>query len=221
MRPRSSRPSARAPPRVAASKTWAAVVASRVALHHLRDHRRPAHRLDHALGIGVGAERHVDARRPVAREGLHGDAAAGEHPHRVRHRAARVRHEPHVARRVVGPRRAADDDGVAEDGVGPEHAQLLHPGDGRLAVAGQHLVELDHGLGGVHLVRAPRPRRRSAWRRCSSSGVQVSIWAGGEEAADEVAVGAVVRGREGRGPASGPARPAPRPTPTPRACRRA
>ena len=48
---------------------------------------------------------------------------------------------------------------------GPEHAQLLHPRDRRLAVAGHHLVELDDRLRGVHLVRALAPRRRSAWRR--------------------------------------------------------
>ena len=39
---------------------------------------------------------------------------------------------------------------------------------GRLAVAGDHLVELDHRLGGVDLVRAAPPRRRSAWPRAAA-----------------------------------------------------
>jgi hypothetical protein len=45
---------------------------------------------------------------------------------------------------------------VAQDRVGTEHAELLHPGDGCLAVAAEHLVELDDRLGGVHLVGPAR-----------------------------------------------------------------
>src|SRR3990172_3892237 len=51
--------------------------------------------------------------------------------------AAGVAHDLDVARRVVGPGGAADDQRVAEDHAGPEEAELPHPGDRRLAVPGQ------------------------------------------------------------------------------------
>src|SRR2546428_13761679 len=73
MRPRSSRPSARAPPRVAASNASAGLG---VALDDLAADGGPAHGFDDRLRIGVGAERDVDAGLAVERERLHEDAAA-------------------------------------------------------------------------------------------------------------------------------------------------
>ena len=171
----------------------------RVALHRLREHRRPAHRLDHALGIGVRPERHVHAGLPVAGERLHRDAAAGEHPDRVGDRAARLSHDPDVAGRVIRPRRAADDDRVAEDRARPEEAQLGEPGHGRLPVAGQHLVELDHRLGRVERDRAAALVGRLLGRAQELRRARVDLGRG-EAAADQAAVRAVDAVVKGEGP---------------------
>src|SRR5262249_13848541 len=111
------------------------------ALYGLRQHGGPAHRLDDTLRVGVGPEGHVDAGATIASERLHRAPAPGEDPDRVSHRAARFTQDPDVARRMIGPRRASHDDGVAEDRARAEEAQLLEPGDGRLAVTRHHLVE--------------------------------------------------------------------------------
>ena len=106
-------------------------------------------------------------------------------------RAPGVRHDGDVARRVVGPRRSAGDDRVAEDRVRPEHAEIAQPGDRRLAVARQHLVELDDRLRRVHGVRATRIVRQALRITQQIAGARVDLRRRNDRA-HEIAVGAVV-----------------------------
>ena len=80
---------------------------------------------------------------------------------------------------------------MAEDRVRPEHAEVAEPGDRRLAVPAQHLVELDDGLRGVELPR-PLPLVGGALGGLQEVGRAGVDLRGREEAAHEVAVGAVV-----------------------------
>jgi hypothetical protein len=62
---------------------------------------------------------------------------------------------------------------VAQDCVRAEHAEIAQPGDRRLAVTREHLVELDDGLRGVELPGAAA-LVGARLEACSRSGVHVS-----------------------------------------------
>src|SRR5215217_2232401 len=119
------------------------------AIDQLADGGRPPQCLDHALGAGVGAERHVDAAREVAGEAFHRDPAAGEDPDAMGDVGAGVREDGDVVAVVIGPAPAGDHDRVAEDNVRAEKAEMVQPLDRRAAVAACHLLELGDRLGGV------------------------------------------------------------------------
>ena len=78
-----------------------------------------------------------------------------------------------------------------EDGAGTEEAQLGEPGDRRLPVARQHLLELDHRLGGVE--RDGAAALVGGLLRGAQELGRARVDLGrGEAGADEVAVGALV-----------------------------
>ena len=175
---------ARAPPRVAAVKTSAAV-------DDLRDDCRELHRLEHALRRGVGAEGHVDAGGEVAGEGLHRDAAAGEDPDGVGDRGTAAGDDAEVVGVVVGPGAAAEDDGVAEDDVGCEEADRLQPLDRGFRVAAGHFLELVNRLADVDLDWHPEAVGLAAdlAQQPLAAGVDLQ---GREEGLDQTIVGAIV-----------------------------
>src|SRR3989442_1224733 len=111
---------------------------ARVALDDLSADGGPSHGLHYPLPVGVGGARHVDAGAAIEGERLQENPAAHEDPRGVGDGAAGLRHDRDVPGRIAGPRRAADDDGVAEHRVLAEHTERLQPRDRRLAVTLQH-----------------------------------------------------------------------------------
>ena len=116
------------------------------------------HLIEHVVREGVGADADRDARIHVASDRVHHHAAPREDGRAVRDRGAGVAQPLEVVGvRVVDLRMVVQEDAMADDEVGPQHADRVEPFDGRLAVAMDHLVELDDGLAGMGLHRQAAP----------------------------------------------------------------
>src|SRR5215211_5324464 len=135
IRPRSSRPSAFAPPRVVALKTSAAVAIS-------------VWRSTILLTAAVqrSASIMLCGAVSVPGEALHRDPAPRKDPDAVRDVRGGVCQDADVVCLVVRPAPAAGDDRVTENDVRAEEPDLLEPFDRRHPVAADHLVELGHRL---------------------------------------------------------------------------
>ena len=149
IRPRSSRSSAFAPLSVAALKTSAAVATARLAVNDLADDGGPAQTFEHRLRGGIGAESHVDAGFDISGEGFHCDAATGKDPDAVGDIGAGAGQDRDVISGVIRPRRASEDDGMADEDVGAEEADIFQPFDRTVTCASDDLVELIDRLSGV------------------------------------------------------------------------
>ena len=98
--PMSSRPSAAAPPMVAASKAPAVSRLADVLAHQPAGDDGQPHLLDQIVRRAVGAEPDIDAARAVAADMVHGEAIAGEGLRAMRHRGAGLGDQVEVLRRV-------------------------------------------------------------------------------------------------------------------------
>src|SRR6516164_8945859 len=160
IRPRSSRPSARAPPIVAAVKksaaptacAWPAATRARIAAV-----RNSSTKLCGKVSVDIQR----DTGGTISPEILEQDTAPREHRRAVRYgctgcgKVAEV-----VAGRPVQPGMMVEEDRVADNRIGTEHADLAQPFDRRFAVPPHDLVKLGDALRRVDLERQPALARR-------------------------------------------------------------
>ena len=149
LRPRREPPEVVAPERLRAADGRGAedlpgIDGADVARHHPGEDDREAHLLDEVVGGDVGAHPHVHPARPVAAEVGHRVPVAGEGGGAVGDGGPGVGEAVEVAGRAPADVRVlVDEDGVPEDRVGAEEADVGGVLERGLPVAAHDLVELE------------------------------------------------------------------------------
>ena len=135
-RPKSSRPSIFAPPRVIALNTSRGMAGEKTLVGDSRSERRVAHVGENIFGKSVRADAHVDAGFAITVEGFHDDAELQIFERAVGHRRAGVGDDFQIVAVGIGePAMAADEDAVRERHFRIEKADLFEQLDGRAAFA--------------------------------------------------------------------------------------
>src|SRR6516162_4297114 len=159
IRPRSSRPSARAPPIVAAVKksaaptacAWPAATRARIAAV-----RNSSTKLCGKVSVPIPRLIPAARYRPKSSSRM-----PREHRRAVRYGCTGFgKVSEVVAGRPVQPGMMVEKDRVADNRIGTEHTGLVQPFDRRFAVPPHDLVKLDDALRRVDLERQPALARR-------------------------------------------------------------